>query len=56
MLEIVVESILDSLNVGFGVVVLLEDFLAAFSPFLYWESFVEDAAEDEKGSCEICHS
>ena len=51
-----VESILDARNVGFGVVVFLEDFLAAFSPFLNGEGFVEDAADDERGSCEICHS
>ena len=55
VLEVVVESILETLNVGFGVVVLVEDFLATFSPFLHGEGFVEDAAEDERGSCEICH-
>ena len=56
MLEVVVESILDALNLGFGFVVLVEDLLAAFSPFLHGEGFVEDAAEDERGSCEICHN
>ena len=55
VLEVVVESILEALNVGLGVVVLVEDFLATFSPFLLGEGFVEDAAEDERGSCEICH-
>ena len=55
VLKVVVESILEALNVGLGVVVLVEDFLATFSPFLHGEGFVEDAAEDERGSCEICH-
>ena len=47
MLEVVVESILEALNVGLGVVVPVEDFLATLSPFLHGEGFVEDAAEDE---------
>jgi hypothetical protein len=55
VLEVVVESILEALNVGLGVVVLVEDFLTTFSPFLHGEGFVEDAAEDERGSCKICH-
>jgi len=30
--------------------------LATFSPVLFGESVIEDNAEDEIGSCEICHS
>ena len=35
--------------------VLVEDFLTTFSPFLHGEGFIEDEAEDEVGSCEVRH-
>ena len=56
MLEVVVESFLEALNVHFSVVVWVEDFLATFSPVLHGESVIEDDPEDEIGSCKICHS
>jgi hypothetical protein len=40
VLEVVVESILDALNLGFGFVMLVQGLLAAFSPFLHGEGFV----------------
>ena len=40
MLEVVVESFLKTFNVSLDVVVAVEDFLTAFSPFLHWEGFI----------------
>ena len=56
MLEVVVESFSEALNVQLSVVVRVKDFLATFSPVLLGESVIEDDPEDERGSCEICHS
>ena len=49
------ESFLKTFNVSLDVVVAVEDFLTAFSPFLHWEGFIEDDTEDEGGSCKVCH-